>query len=94
MGYSPSVTTWQLRQVATGRCRDCGRPAAKASPGYCRAHKAARAERDAALAEERVAEGLCLGCGADRNNETTRCDDCRETRREYDANYRAHSRAG
>jgi hypothetical protein len=91
---SSSATAWQNRQVATGRCRDCGRPAAKASPGYCRAHKAARAERDAAVARTRVAESLCLDCGKDRNNETTRCDDCRAARVARDERYRLRTRAG
>lgn len=94
MAYSPSVTAWQLRQVKTGRCRDCGKPAAKATPGYCRAHHAARAERDRALALRRVALGLCLQCGRERDNETTRCDECVERRKAYDARYKARVRAG
>jgi hypothetical protein len=83
---------WQKTQVVLGRCRDCGRPAAKASPGYCRAHKEARKARDEAVAQHRVQEELCLGCGGARDNDTTRCDECREARRARDARYRAAHR--
>jgi hypothetical protein len=92
VSYSPSVTEWQRAQVRAGRCRDCGRVASKGSPGYCRAHKEARAARDAAVARHRVDNGLCLGCGGARTNETTRCDECREARRDRDARYRAGRR--
>lgn len=33
---------------------------------------------------EWAAKGLCLGCGGERDNETKRCDDCRELQASYD----------
>lgn len=79
---------WQLRQVAAGRCKSCGKPREKcrADRTLCQACGDRHTERYMARARRLIAEGRCEACGHDREPERAnrrRCSVCARKMTDY-----------
>ncbi len=66
---------WQLKMKALGKCLICGKVAITRE--HCERHRIIACVRTAKRQRKHIRMGLCP-CGRKRDNETTKCNLCRE----------------
>ena len=92
MAYEKEISTlyhrkWRQKARAEGRCGGCGREDERTQAGryFCnrcyenrKKHTEASNARAMEIYYQRKKDGLCVSCGAERDNETLKCSFCRK----------------
>jgi len=92
----------RARRREEGICTECGKTWAEPGKSMCKACLEALRERERrndpdharkyALRKARIDAGLCIDCGRKTVEGRTRCERCREMRRDSERKYRIHQR--